>query len=69
MVVRLVSWSLTGTRRICRSSLMIEANILSNVVEQELQTRAVVFDKKKKTAQYSSGNRPASPEAIHLRQP
>ena len=47
---------------------MIEAYILSNVVEQELKTRAVVFDRKR-TAQYSSDDWPASPEAIHLGQP
>ena len=46
MLVRPLSWSLTGTRRICRSSPMMEAYILSNVVEQGLQTRAVVFDMK-----------------------
>ena len=47
MLVRPLSWSLTGTRSICRSSPMIEAYILSNVVEQELQTWAVVFDMKR----------------------
>ena len=37
MLVRSLSWSLTGSRRIRRSSLMIGAHKLSNVVEQELQ--------------------------------
>ena len=46
MLVRPLSWSLTGSTRICRSFLMIGAYKLSNVVEQELQTRAVVFDMK-----------------------
>ena len=46
MLVRPLSWSLTGTRRNCRSSPTIEAYILSHVVAQELQTRAVVFDMK-----------------------
>ena len=46
MLVRLLSRSLTGTRRMCRNSLMIEAYILSDVVEQGLQTGAVVSDMK-----------------------
>ena len=44
MLVRSLSWSLTGTKRICRSSPILGAYILCNVVEQRLQTRAVVFD-------------------------
>ena len=46
MLVRLLTWSLTGTRRIFRSSPMNEAYMLSDVVEQGLRTRAVVFDMK-----------------------
>ena len=48
---------------------MIEAYTLSDVVEQGLQTRAIVFDMKGQLIKYSSDDWPASSEAIHLGQP
>ena len=44
MLIHDLNWSLTRIRRVCRSSLMIEAYILYNVVDQGLRTRAVVFE-------------------------
>ena len=46
MLIRPLTWMLTGIRRVCRSSLMVEAHVLSNVVEQGLRTGAAVFDMK-----------------------
>ena len=46
MPIRPLSWSLTGITRVCRNSPMAEIYMLSNVVEQGLQTGAVVFDVK-----------------------
>ena len=46
MLIHSLSRSLTGIRRICRSSLMVKAYMLSNVVEQGSGTGAVVFDMK-----------------------
>ena len=62
MLVRPLSWSFTGTRRICRCSLMFEAYILSNIVEQGLQTRAVVFDALK---QFTWDNRDVRDEEVN----
>ena len=44
MLIHPLSWSSTRIRRVCRSTLMAEANALSNAVEQGLRTRAAIFD-------------------------
>ena len=44
MLIHPPSWSLTGIRRVCYGSLMVDAYILSNFVEQGLRTGAVVLD-------------------------
>ena len=44
MLIQTLTGSLTGITRVCHSSLMVEAYILSNTVEQGLRTRGVVFD-------------------------
>ena len=47
MLIRPLSWSLTGIGRICSSSPLIEVYMLSNDVEQGLRTRCVVFNMKR----------------------
>ena len=59
MLIHFLCWSLTETRRICRSSLMIEACILSNVVDQGLRTRAVVCDMKGQLNIHQTNDLPA----------
>ena len=44
MLIHLLSWSSTRTRRVCGSTLMAEAYALSNAVEHGLRTRATIVD-------------------------